>query len=177
MPFFMVTNGNTHPHTFDYLTDESSRVDPTLPRGMRMIENDEDVKGELKEFYVIETMTKEVISLFPDDPVQKAIDLMSAKRIHHIPIHDQDEGLVGLVSDRDLLKLNGEALFSLVKIKDIMSTIVVAVGEETPLSAVAKVLVKEHISALPVLNTIEEISGIISKVDILEKVIEHKLLQ
>lgn len=48
-------------------------------------------------------MTKEVLSLSPKATIADVSDMFASKRIHHIPIVDGDEGLVGIVSKSDFL--------------------------------------------------------------------------
>jgi pyrroline-5-carboxylate reductase len=49
-------------------------------------------------------MTKEVICLGPEDNLAEAIDVMQAEKFRHIPVTDEQGELVGIVSDRDVLK-------------------------------------------------------------------------
>ncbi len=53
---------------------------------------------------VQEIMTEQVICLEPQDNLAKAIEVMQDEEIRHIPIMDEQEKLVGLVSDRDILR-------------------------------------------------------------------------
>ncbi|MBI4568008.1 MAG: CBS domain-containing protein [Planctomycetes bacterium] len=52
---------------------------------------------------VREVMTANPDCLREDDPVSKAIDLMSRRQVHRIPIVDRDWRLVGVLSVYDLL--------------------------------------------------------------------------
>ena len=49
-------------------------------------------------------MTKTVISGRPDTTVEKAAELMSQHRISAIPVLDDKDGLVGIVSEGDLMR-------------------------------------------------------------------------
>lgn len=51
---------------------------------------------------VEEIMKKNVLALSPEDTIEKAINLLNANRIRHIPILDRNESIVGIVSDRDI---------------------------------------------------------------------------
>lgn len=48
-------------------------------------------------------MTKDVISVKPDDTVEKAATLMVEKKISRLPVIDDQEKLVGIVSRRDIM--------------------------------------------------------------------------
>ncbi len=56
-----------------------------------------------KEITVKDIMTYEVITAHPDNPVDKCLELMTEKRIRHLPIVE-NERLIGLVSIGDLVK-------------------------------------------------------------------------
>lgn len=48
-------------------------------------------------------MTKDVISVMPDDSVEKAATLMVEKKISRLPVIDTEGKLVGIVSRRDIM--------------------------------------------------------------------------
>ena len=52
---------------------------------------------------VKERMTRNPIFIRPDTPVTEAQALMKRERIHHLPVLDKDEKLVGIVAEKDLL--------------------------------------------------------------------------
>ena len=55
------------------------------------------------------------------------------------------------------------------KVKELMSTQVISVGQETPLKEVAAMLVEHHISGVPVVNERGTVLGVVSEADILVK--------
>ena len=56
-----------------------------------------------KDTMVSEIMTREVIYVDPENRVEECMALMTAKRVRHLPVL-QDEKLVGIVSVGDLVK-------------------------------------------------------------------------
>lgn len=56
-----------------------------------------------KDTLVKEIMTKKVISLSANDTFEKGLEVMTKKRIRHMPIMDGKD-LVGMVSQGDLVK-------------------------------------------------------------------------
>jgi len=50
-------------------------------------------------------MNKSVLTLRRDNTVQEAKELLASRPIQHIPITDESRRLVGMMSDRDFLKL------------------------------------------------------------------------
>jgi CBS domain-containing protein len=53
-------------------------------------------------------MTPNPLSLRPDDPVVHAIDLMAAHGFYHIPLVDEGQKLVGVLSVRTLIRFLAE---------------------------------------------------------------------
>ncbi len=49
-------------------------------------------------------MSKNVISIKPDHDLEKAATLMVEKNINRLPVIDDDEKLIGIVSRRDIMK-------------------------------------------------------------------------
>lgn len=51
---------------------------------------------------VSECMTKAVITVGPDDPIDKAAQLMEENTVHHLPVIREDGTLVGMIAQSDL---------------------------------------------------------------------------
>jgi CBS domain-containing protein len=51
-----------------------------------------------------ELMTREVIMIGPDTPVEAALEIMDQGYFRHLPVCDTDGALLGIVSIRDLVK-------------------------------------------------------------------------
>jgi CBS domain-containing protein len=47
-------------------------------------------------------MTREVVSCLADDPLQKAMDLMAELQLRRIPIVDQENVIIGIISQADI---------------------------------------------------------------------------
>jgi len=56
-----------------------------------------------KDTKVEEIMTKKVLKLSADDKLEKGLEIMTQKRIRHMPVMDGKE-LIGMVSQGDLVK-------------------------------------------------------------------------
>lgn len=67
-------------------------------------------------------MTKNVITLNPDNTLAEARDIMLNKRIHHLPMVESKE-LVGMVTSWDFFKL-GKSVdeYPAIKVSDVMTT-------------------------------------------------------
>lgn len=58
----------------------------------------------LKKATVKQVMTSKVVTMHPDEPFRKALELMSRHDINRIPIVDDENHVVGIVARSDMLK-------------------------------------------------------------------------
>lgn len=76
-----------------------------------------------------ELMTKPVITIAPDDPFEKAVELMEENTIHHLPVIKPDGVLVGIVAQSDLgRRMSNRELGQLARETSVRSTHRVAPG-------------------------------------------------
>ncbi len=132
---------------------------------------------------VRERMTRNPVLCPPDLPVNEAFDLMKKERIRRIPVVDKNGKLVGIVSDKDLLRVSPSPattlsayeipyLLSKVKAGDVMTKKVITVSEDTPIEDAARIMVDNKIGGLPVVNESNAVVGIITETDILKTLLE-----
>jgi CBS domain-containing membrane protein len=134
-------------------------------------------------------MTEQVISLEPQDDLARAIEVMQDEEIRHIPIMDEQEKFVGLVSDRDILrnlpyagrrppsppKRFREHLFAtntwtkclLLPLESIMVRKVLHISPGCSVCEAAQILYKKKISCLPVIDEQEKLRGIVTVTDLM----------
>jgi acetoin utilization protein AcuB len=120
-------------------------------------------------------MQEDVLTLSPDNSILDAVNIIKLKRIRHLPIVDEENHVVGIVSDRDirdasssiLLKDHDQWSHLLNKpIREIMVTDVIT-GHPLDFIEDAAALFFEHrISCLPILQN-EKLVGIITETDVL----------
>lgn len=51
---------------------------------------------------VEQVMSRPVIAVCPDDPIEKAVGLLEQNRIHHLPVISDDGQLVGVLAQSDI---------------------------------------------------------------------------
>jgi CBS domain-containing protein len=56
--------------------------------------------------------------------------------------------------------------------KDVMKTDVISVSPETPVKEIARIMIDNKISALPVVNKFNEIVGVVSENDLISKIVK-----
>ncbi|HJJ48406.1 MAG TPA: CBS domain-containing protein [Methanocorpusculum sp.] len=96
----------------------------------------------------------------------EAAELMNEKNIRRLPVVDGKK-LVGIISVSDIVG-------AVAKMKDnrelrdgFISKKTVAVWEETPLCVVGKIMELAHVDAMPILNSENKLTGIISERDLI----------
>ncbi len=132
---------------------------------------------------VQDIMTENVFSLRSDHRLDLVDDIMNFQAIRHIPIVDENERLVGLVTHRDLLKATISSLAEIseseqrdiyrgIPVSEVMTTDVVTVTPETTLRRAAAKMIEEKIGCLPVVKD-HRLVGIITEADFLKLVWEQ----
>ena len=53
---------------------------------------------------VDEVMTRDLVTVRPDDPLMRAIDLIADAQIHSVLVLDTDDRLVGIVTDKSIVE-------------------------------------------------------------------------
>ena len=117
-------------------------------------------------------MTTELITLLPTANLAEARELMHTHKIHHLPVVNDDNTLIGLVTLTNLLAATDSVLRDPdnsihpedVIVKDIMVTDVATVDEHASLRQAALFLEKHRIGCLPVV-TDGMLKGIITETD------------
>ena len=127
---------------------------------------------------VADVMTREVTTLRRNDRLSLADDVMKQKRIRHLPVLDEDGGLAGILSQRDLFHgalvralgygaSQQERLLALLVVKEIMETEVVTTTPGTSLADAARTMVERKIGCLPVVSE-DRLVGILTEGDFVE---------
>jgi acetoin utilization protein AcuB len=131
----------------------------------------------------VDIMHRPVISLTSQTAVNEAWILFARHRIHHLPVIDGGR-LVGIVSDRDLLRgsLNqgDEKNLRTQTIAEVMSRPVITAAPDTEIRLLAEVMVRQRISVLPVVAEVGEeeiVVGIITRSDLLRVMVDRGPLE
>jgi CBS domain-containing protein len=110
---------------------------------------------------VKEVMNTNVISFREDTPVEEIALTLTSKRITGGPVLAPDGHVVGIVSESDVFTKKGALA------RDIMSSHVITVTEDTGIDEAAKLLVGERIRRVPVVRR-GKMVGLLSRSDVLD---------
>lgn len=113
---------------------------------------------------ITKTMTKKLITVPMGTTLKTASNLMMEKRIRHLPITDELDDIVGMISDRDLHRL---ADSKTLPVEMLMTSPVVAVNQSTPVRRTTLKMLQEKISSVLVVDDNEVVLGIVTTDDLL----------
>ncbi|WP_433528021.1 CBS domain-containing protein [Micromonospora sp. CA-263727] len=140
----------------------------------------------MRAWQVGDVMTRDVATVVERTPYRKIVDVLADRRVSAVPVVDDFGHVRGVVSEADLLhkvewmgepderriferprrrqaRRKGEAGIA----RDLMSTPAVTTFPHTSLVAAAKLMDREHVKRLPVVDDLGRIVGIVTRGDLL----------
>lgn len=118
----------------------------------------------MRPLTVADMMTTSVKTIYEDESIGAADWDMVVGELRHLPVIDRERRLVGLVSDRDLMRATDQPT----PVASVMTREVRTIGPDTPaITAVEHLLQYKH-SALPVIDQHRVLLGIVTSTDFLE---------
>jgi len=140
----------------------------------------------MRTWTVSDVMTTAVVTVAPDAPYRAVVDLLVRNRFSAVPVVDELQRVIGVVSEADLLRKieyagaeeprlfdgrrrRGERVKASARTAaDLMSTPPVTVPGSTAIAAAARVLDREGVKRLPVVDDLGRLVGIVSRGDLLK---------
>ena len=143
------------------------------------------------ESLVRDWMSTHVVSLHSGSSVHEAIETMVENRVSALPIIDRENHCVGIITSTDLVDIAHDIDDDLVNtdplddasrrrlvehltgtvghepVSSFMSENVTTINETLTLKEAARVMVKDQVHHLPIVNERDELVGILSSMDIL----------
>ena len=127
-------------------------------------------------------MTPRPFSIPVGAPLVDALLIMRKEGVRHLPVVDDDR-LVGILSDRDILLRITPAIgeeadpdtepLSLL-VEEVMTPSPITVRETDDVAAVTDIMISERIGAIPVVDQVGAVRGIVSTVDLMVE-LAHRL--
>lgn len=149
----------------------------------------------MKNDRVKDLMTRDVTVIRRDADVHELEKLLLEKRVHGLPVVDEDGALVGVISQTDLLNwhyntgVDGASFYRSAEdfrgvdatgvrtvdietatIEEVMSPVVHCIGADRPVAVAASTMIRQRIHRLIVVDTDMRVRGIISALDVLHSV-------
>ena len=108
-----------------------------------------------------EIMTRNVLTTKPETAVVEIVRLMARNKITGLPVVDVDNHLIGVVSESDIIGKAGDT------VADIMTNGSWTVTEQTTLGDAAEIMLRRRIRRLPVVRGENELTGLLSRSDLI----------
>lgn len=129
---------------------------------------------------VRDVMTKDPVTVGPEEPIGTALERMRLGRFRHLPVVEGNR-LVGIITDRDLRlatnsplvlreKWYSDFILESIKVKSCMTSDPITVTPDTPLLDAALILRERRFGSLPVVED-GKLVGILTETDLLETLI------
>ncbi|MEE8324242.1 MAG: CBS domain-containing protein [Candidatus Humimicrobiaceae bacterium] len=149
------------------------------------------------ERLVKDIMVKEVITIQKDASVEELSELLIKNKISGVPVIDNDGKLVGIATEGDLIIKDSDLHFpryfklldSIIyleslnkfkkslkkflgtKVEDVMTAKIKTVKEDSTVGDAANMMIKYNINRVPVLDSKDELAGIVTRADIVGSMI------
>lgn len=138
-------------------------------------------------------MVQDVVTLNQDESVKTLLEVLVKHKIGGVPVVDENQKLVGIVTDGDILRylnpklyLDEETVYfeelediiqpkSTQPIKNIMNARVVTLNEYHTLETALKLLGQHRVKKLPIIDDERHVVGIVSRGDLMKKLAEKTL--
>ncbi len=112
---------------------------------------------------VRDLMTQDVIASRPEDTLATLRDLMYERDVRHMPVIDEDSELIGLVSQRDLLRHSliqqsdmpdfiEDELLGRLQVGELMTTGIASTEPEVDIREAAQIMFENKYGCLPVVE-------------------------
>jgi acetoin utilization protein AcuB len=132
-----------------------------------------------------QVMTSPVVTLAPEARITEALKQFQTNAFRHVPVVSSVGRLVGIVSDRDILRYLAGLTESYqqqvphindARVEQLMKPRVLTASVDTDVRYIARLFVEQHIGAMPVAKE-GGLKGIITRSDVLGAVMHHYTLE
>lgn len=126
-------------------------------------------------------MTPNPVALLPGATVGEAMELMDQRRFRHVPVVDDDGMVVGIISQRDILRLawptqerrSFDKLTSSALVGDVMVREPDTIEAGAPVAIAARYMLRSKRDSLPVVGPGGHLVGILTAADFLREVVRN----
>lgn len=148
-----------------------------------------------------EIMTSPVITVTPEMPIAEAINLMATHNISGVPVVNEDDTVVGIVSEADIIKYSnrthviplissskwispytqitdiasfrkGFEMLKKSKVKEVMLSKVATVKESASGEEIARIMTRKRVNRVPVVDDSGKILGIVTRANLVKYLAE-----
>jgi acetoin utilization protein AcuB len=131
---------------------------------------------------VKDRMSSNPVTIRTDTSLKEALDLVRSSPFRHLPVLDENDQLVSIVTEKSLVYASPTSsttlsvfevgyILSRTKIEQVIQGEVISVGPNLPIEEAARVMIDHRIGCLPVVED-DKLIGIISDTDIFRVFVE-----
>lgn len=147
---------------------------------------------------VKDIMESNVISVYKNASISELSRILLENNITGVPVVDEDGKLIGMVTDADIITENLEPIFPIyfdplimsfayidnfkkyqkdvkeylsTRVSEIMTRRVKTVKADTPINDAVRILVKDRINRIPVVDNDNRVIGILARADVLKSML------
>ena len=169
------------------LADIGGFVDLTREDLTQLVRKVEDAarRRSMGTAQVADIMSRDLRCATPETRVREALDLLHAHRLRVLPVLDAEQALVGIVSLTDLANFVGRSgSFRLLRrgggekspLSEVMTSPVIAVAPELPVSELIPMLSSQGLHCLPVVEQ-NRLVGMVTQTDLIAALQENLLMR
>ena len=116
-------------------------------------------------------MTANPITIEKSAPIYDAMKLLVERQVTGLPVVDADGALVGIITEKDMLRLLYERDVSDSAVSDFMTSNAVTFSPEDSIVDVCECLIQNNFRRVPIVEN-GKLAGIISRADIIRYILE-----
>lgn len=121
-------------------------------------------------FKVRDLMTRDIVTVRQDTPVYEAMRVLVDNDITGLPVVGDDMTLLGIVTEKDMLRLLYEEHVENQPVERFMTRAVVSFGEDDTIIDVCECLINNNFRRVPILSD-GKLVGILSRGDIIKYIL------
>ena len=119
-------------------------------------------------------MTKTVITVKGATPIYEAVSLLVKHGISGLPVVDNDYKLIGILSEKDALRLLHNTPETGLSVADFMTRKVVQFGPEDSLIDICNCFIQNPFRRVPIVEKSGKLVGVLSRRDIMKQILKIK---
>lgn len=120
---------------------------------------------------VSDYMSRDPTTIRNDVDYREAFEIMHDRNLHHLPVVDAGDRVVGIVTQRDLQLGARHFREAGVEVSEVMHTPVVTIGPGDSLASAAEQMTSHRIGGLPVVNG-DRVVGVVTETDLFRALVE-----
>ena len=155
-------------------TNQSAAAAPVLAAYEKSVHPDTPCR---RLIFSGELMSKELVTINANALLSAAAEIFLHRSFRHLPVLDTENHLVGILSDRDLLRSSSRKGWEDETVGSIATQSLLVASGDTEIREVAGVMIDVHVGCMPIINKEANLVGIVTRSDILRTLLVQAPLE